>query len=235
MGRMQTAAVVVAAALALAGCGGGGSSHTSTTTAAKTDNTTASNSGGDSAKQLDDLTSSVEAASKATFKAVYTSNNNGTSTTVTIEQKLPKSVFITGDGTVINDGTTTYYCSTSGEQKTCVSQSGAGNPLASMAAVFSPQAAITAMKAAHTAVASKLAGVDVSFSSETFGGQDSSCVKVKSQGGEGKYCATKSGILAYSGTAESNFQLTSYSSDVSDSDFALPAGATTVTVPTSNG
>jgi hypothetical protein len=239
MGRMRSAAIVVAAGLALAGCGGGGSSHkTANADTSKSNNTPAANSSGngDSTKQLDDLTAAAEAASKATFKAVYNSNeSSGSSSTVTIEQKPPKSVFISGDSSVINDGSTTYFCSKSGDQTSCVTQSGSVNPMASVVALFSPQAAITALKAAHTALVSKIAGYDVSYKNETIGGESSDCVVIKAAGQDAKYCVTKAGILAYSGNASSNFQLSSYSSSVSDSDFALPSGATTVSVPSSNG
>jgi hypothetical protein len=215
-------AVVLSVGVGLSACGGSGSSSTKAkSTSGSTAAGASASADSDAAKQIDDLTASAEGASKATFKAVYTTNGTGTSSTVTIEQKPPKSVFISGDSAVIYDGKTTYICSTSG-QKTCITQSGASNPLAGIATLFSPATAITAMKQAHSAVAAKLAGYNVSFSSETFGGQASSCMTVNAQGQAGKYCVTKSGILAYSGTDASNFQLTSYSSDVPDSDFDIP-------------
>jgi hypothetical protein len=51
------------------------------------------------------------------------------------------------------------------------------------------------------------------------------------RGKSGKYCVTKQGLLSYSGTPSSYFQLTKYSSTPSASLFSLPAGATTATLP----
>jgi hypothetical protein len=219
-------AVISIGAVVLAACGGGGSSSTTATTAGSKKQAAAVNDSSDPSKQIDALSSSVDAASKATFKAVYTTSGTGSSGEITIEQKPPKSIFNSGDTSVINDGTSTIFCSNTGGQKSCTAQSGAANPMASLVTLFSPAAAIAAMKQAHSALAAKVAGYNVSFTSETFGGQSSSCMTVNAHGQEGKYCVTKSGILAYSGTAASYFQLSSYSSDVPDSDFAVPAGAT---------
>ena len=50
-----------------------------------------------------------------------------------------------------------------------------------------------------------------------------------------KYCVTDSGILAYAASAGSTFELTSFTSSPAASDFALPAGATVITVPSIPG
>ncbi|MHB8593418.1 MAG: hypothetical protein ACYDB3_03670, partial [Acidimicrobiales bacterium] len=155
----------------------------------------------------------------------------GNTQTITIEQMPPKSVFASSDGSVIDDGTTTYFCSASEGQSTCVKESGNSNPLASLAEIFSPVTAIDALKLAQTEAAAHLAGYNVSFSSQSFAGQDSTCVSVTASGQTEKYCVTKSGILAFEGTSGSTFALTSYSTAVSDSDFSTPAGATVETIP----
>ena len=175
----------------------------------------------------------MQSAEHATFKAVYTYTSPGSATpmSVTIEQEPPKSLFSASGGLVINNGTTTYYCSTSGATDSCFTAGTGSNPLASIATVFSPTSAITAMQTAESEVAAHLQGYNVSFSSASFAGQSSTCVTVSSQAQTGKYCVTKGGILAYSGANGSNFSLTSYSSSVSASDFSLPAGAQTVTIP----
>ena len=71
---------------------------------------------------------------------------------ITIEQKPPKSVFSTSSGSVINDGTHTYFCTTTGGKKQCVSESGAGvNPLASITTLFSPTTLLNEFHAAEAA------------------------------------------------------------------------------------
>jgi hypothetical protein len=220
------------AGLALGGCGSSSSKGSSTTVASSgsgTTATTAASGGGDAAAQIQALSASVQSAQHATFKAVYTLTGTSANATVTLEQKPPKSLFSSGDGLVINNGTTTYFCSTSG-QKVCESSTGA-NPLASLAATLSPAAAITAMQQAQSQVAAHIAGYDVTFSSQSFAGQSSTCMNVSAQGQSAKYCVTKDGILAYSGAAGSSFSLTSFSGSVSDSDFTLPAGTSIVTIP----
>jgi hypothetical protein len=220
--------------VALVACGS--SSKTTSTTAASSGSATtaapAGGSGGSSdASQLQALTASVQAAEHGTFKAVYTSvNANGTNATVTIEQMPPKTLFSTGQGDIIFDGSKTYYCSNGGKQ--CVVYgAGAANPLAALTNLFSPATAVTALQQAEGYAAAKTAGYNVSFSSQTFAGQSSKCVSGNGSQGNFKYCITNSGILAYGGGNGNSFSLTSYSSSVSSSDFSLPAGATVITLP----
>jgi hypothetical protein len=151
---------------------------------------------------------------------------------VTIEQKPPKTVFKSGEGEAIGTGTATYFCSTGSAQVTCVTGgTGSANPLAGITQLFSPESAVAALQTAQAQLAAKAQGYDVSFSNENFAGVGAKCVTVSASGQTGKYCVTKDGILAFAGTAAQNFQLSSYSTSVSDSDFSLPAGATVVTVP----
>jgi hypothetical protein len=52
------------------------------------------------------------------------------------------------------------------------------------------------------------------------------------KGNGGKYCVTKQGLLSYSGSSSSGyFELTKFSTKPAATLFALPAGATTVTLP----
>jgi hypothetical protein len=175
----------------------------------------------------------VQAAEHASYKAVYTTQNSGgTSQTITIEQKPPKSVFSSGSGSVINDGTHTYFCSSSGGQQSCVSEAATTNPLASITAIFSPQTVLSALQQAETSAAAHAAGYSATFSNGTYGGQPSTCAEFTSTGKAVRYCVTDSGILAYVQSAGGSFTLSSYSSSPADSDFALPSGATVITVPT---
>ena len=207
------------------------------------------------------LTNSINHAKSLTYLAQYTSFSNGQKTTVTIAQSPPKSSFTTSSGSVINNGKTTYYCSTSssgsgnsgntgstsnsgnsgnsGSTTTskagtnCLSVKGA-NPLLGLETAFGPATTLSALAEAKQGLVSRLLGIKVSSSTVTFAGQPSTCVTVTLRGRGGKYCVTKQGILSYAGTSNASssyFQLTKYSSNPPASLFSLPAGATTATLP----
>jgi hypothetical protein len=75
-------------------------------------------------------------------------------------------------------------------------------------------------------------GITTTSSSATIAGLASTCITVSGHGQGGKYCVTKQGLLSYSGaTPTSYFELTSYTRSPSGRLFALPAGATMVTLP----
>jgi hypothetical protein len=227
------ATVAAAATVVIAGCSSSSSkSSSSVNSGGSSSATTAAPSSSGGNTELHSLIESVQNGQHATFKAVYTANESGgTATTVTIEQKPPKSLFSTGDGEAISNGSTTYFCSGTGASKQCVSESGP-NPLAGLVTLFSPTTAITAMQQAETELGAHLAGYNATFSTQTFAGQASNCLNLTASGVTAKYCVTKDGILAYEGAAGSNFQLTSYSTAVSDSDFSvgsvttIPSGIT---------
>jgi hypothetical protein len=189
--------------------------------------TTSTPSGGSVSGEIHALSSSLQNSETATFKAVYTVTTAGTTQTVTIEQAPPKSLFSVKDGSVIDTGTATYYCSTSGTV-TCLS-SGSSEPLASLAALFSPKTALNQLQVDQSEAAFK--GYSITFSSGSYGGQSTTCANVSGHGASGKYCVTKQGVLAYVSSNGSRFSLTSYSSSVPASAFTLPAGATVQTLP----
>jgi hypothetical protein len=186
---------------------------------------------GVSAANLKALTNSINRAKNLTYTATYTSVANGQTTTVTIAQAPPQSNFSTPTGSIINDGKSTYYCSTTGGKQSCLSVSGA-NPLLGVENLFSPQLALGAFAEAKQGLVARARGVKVSQSSATYAGQPSTCISVTTKAGSGKYCVTKQGLLSYSGTSKgSSFQMTKYSSSPAARLFVLPAGATTVTLP----
>jgi len=233
--------VVAVSLLALAGCSSSKKTATTATTAtssgsgatattAAASGTGASGSSNESAK-LGSIAESVKAGEQATYKAVYTYSGEGANGPITIEQAPPKSLFKTGQSEAIDTGTATYYCSTAGTV-TCISEgTGSANPLAGITQLFSPQSAESAIEAAQAEAAANVAGDNISFSTQSFGGVSADCVSLTAASQTGKYCVTKDGVLAYSGTATASFQLTSYTTNVSPSDFALPAGATIQTIP----
>jgi hypothetical protein len=208
----QVAGLLAVAALAVTGCN------------SSTAQSNPGNQAGDVSSKISALSSAVGSGKHATFKAVYTTNQGGTALTVTIEQAPPKSYFSSSGSSIIYDGATTYNCSESGGQATCVTSSSAG-ALGALNGLFTPDAVVSSMQAAQAQVASHLAGVNISFSNETIAGQDSTCMTVVANGQNSRYCVTKGGILAEVSSAGSSLKLTSFSTSVNASDFAVPAGA----------
>jgi len=244
--RRFTVALVVSGmtGLLLGACSSSATSPESTTTAAASGSTTSSTSGSTAsgstgsseAAELRTLSTRLQGAEHATYRATYTStDSNGTTSTVTIEQSGTKAVFSAPGGLFIDNGTTSYECSTSNGQEQCVAMSSTGNPLGSLAAVFNPATALGVFQSAEAQVAAHAAGYSVNVSSATYAGQPSQCITGTGQGKTFKYCVTDAGILAYGGGtaagAGGSFALTSYSSSAPAGDFALPAGATVMTIP----
>jgi len=212
-----------------------GTSSTSTTPAASRATTSGGSSSGGSSdsSQLQALSSAVQSGEHASYKAVYTSqSSSGTSQTITIEQMPPKSVFSTTSGSVIDDGTHTYFCSTSGGAEQCVTESSGGtNPFASITALFSPTTLLNEFHAAQAAAAAHSAGYSVAFSSGSYAGLAAKCLDYTGAGQTVKYCVTDTGILAYAQSTGGTFELTSFSTSPAAGDFSLPSGATVVTIP----
>lgn len=165
-----------------------------------------------------------------TYEAVYKSVSGGQTQTVTIAQAPPKSNFSTSSGEVVDNGSKTYYCSTQGTAKTCLN-AGTDNPFVGLEDIFSSSAAVGAFAEAKEGLVARALGIKVTESSASFAGQASTCVSVTVKGKGGKYCVTKQGILAYSGSASSYFTLTKFTTSPPSSLFVLPAGATTETLP----
>jgi hypothetical protein len=212
------------------------SSTNKTTTTARSPTTTSSgsSSGSSDASQFQALSSEVQAGQHATYGATYISKTaGGTSQTITFEQKPPKSVLSTPSGSVINDGTHTYFCSTSGGKQQCVSDSLAGaNPYAALANLFDPTTLLNEFHAAETAAGSHALGYSADFSNSTYAGLHARCVRYTSSSSQSvKYCVTNSGILAYTESAGATFELSGFSAAPPASDFTLPAGATVITIP----
>jgi hypothetical protein len=186
--------------------------------------------GGLTPSQLKALTNKVNQAKKLTFEAVYKSVGLGNSASVTIAQAPPKSIFSAAGGVVVDTGTKTYYCSKSGAVDECLS-AGSTNPFLGIEQLFSPTAALAAFSTAQEGLVSRSLGIKLSESSASFAGQASTCVTVSVKGKSTKYCVTKQGVLAYSGSGSQYFELTKLVKSPPASLFQLPAGATTVTLP----
>jgi hypothetical protein len=221
-------------ALLLASCGSSGPS--SLTTAGGSGATGSSGPGSSSSNQLSALGDQLKASKNATFKATWTTTSGSSTSTVTLEQRPPKSLFASGGSTMISTGSQTYICSGpgSGASETCLLESGS-NSLAGIEDIYTGQTFLSALSGWENEVAAKILGVDVSFSNRTFAGVPSKCVQVSANGQSQEWCVGGSGILTYSKGSGDTFELTSYSTSAPASDFALPAGATIETIPGASG
>ena len=240
--RMATAgAVVLAGAALLAGCGG--SSSSSPTTSDGSAGTTTG--GSDASSKLDTLAGSVASAQKSTFPVVYTSTSGGSTSTITLAQSPPRQLFSTTDSSgsttsLVDTGTVTYSCSGGGSSTvTCTSIGGklAGAALSSLIDVYNGSAALTVFNGWRSAIAERVAGVSLTFTDETIGGQPSTCANWNRSGDTATYCVTSTGVLAKvetsggSSGSGTRFELTSYSDSPPASAFVVPQGATVVTLP----
>ena len=194
--------------------------------------TASSSVAGKSGSQFNQIQAAINNAKSLTFKAVYTSQSSGgSSSTTTIEQKSPKTLFSSGDSTVIFNGTTTIECSTGSG---CTTLPGSSNPFASAAELYSGAYILTLMQAYQNSAVLSAEGVSVNYSTATYAGQQSTCTTISGRavgaaGAGAKWCVTNDGILAYSGgtsgsgSSSGAFELTSYTTNVPDSDFQAPA------------
>ncbi len=115
----------------------------------------------------------------------------------------------------------------------CVTEKGSSSALGGIVDLFSPAVLIGLLNEDQNRVLGRALGVKVvSTSSATFAGQPSTCLSVTAHNETGKYCVTKQGLLAYSGSSKTSyFEMTKYSSKPPSNLFTLPAGATTQTLP----
>ena len=237
-------AAALAAALALGACGGSSKKSSSATTTATAPATTApaapattaaagpTTTGSGGAASLSKIEAAAEAGSKATFKLTYSSTSNGTTSTITLEQDPPNQVFKSGSGELLVTGGKTYFCGTSTSSPTCTVYSSSGaTPLSSIMDIYDGSTYVSYMKSWQSLISTGITGYHISFTSTTYAGQPSQCAKWDYQGNSAQYCFTDSGMLAYVGTTGSNIELTGYSATVPASDFALPSGATVITLP----
>jgi hypothetical protein len=106
-----------------------------------------------------------------------------------------------------------------------------GSPLGATADIFSAAPVLSVFSQAEESAVARALGIKVSGSSTSFAGQPSTCITVSRKSNTGKYCVTKQGLLSYSGSGKTYFKMVKYSAHPSSSLFTLPAGATTVTIP----
>ncbi len=237
-------APLLLAGVILAACSSSSTSSTTTTASPSTTTGASGGTGGTSVAQLHRLSDSVKASQQKTFKAVYTSTTGGTSQSYTLEQAPPKQLFSATGGSqgttmLVNTGSATYTCfANSGAGTTCTSvgSTTGTNALSGILDIYNGSAELSAISSWESITAAHVVGAKLSVTNATIAGQSSTCAQWTYQGQTTTYCVTSDGVLAKvsaSGASgnETNFVLASYTTSVPDSDFALPAGATVVTLP----
>jgi hypothetical protein len=245
------------ALLAFAACGGGDDNASNTATGAahntatakpgadttKTEEATATPEGTGSANDvLSELQSFGNDIQQVTGKVTYTSTDTAAGET----PKASTFTYYSKDknsrlDTVDSDGSTTalistpditYVCTSS--DQTCIAETGAGASLGGLGVfggVFSG-AYIDALISAAEAQ-----GIDVGKSSENIAGTDATCFSGNDNGDIGKFCFSGDGLMLLSDNtsadgSSSRIEATSFSSDVSDSDFEpLYPVTTTIDIP----
>jgi hypothetical protein len=181
---------------------------------------TISQQGGKSNFTASDGSSVINTGKKTYYCSKNTSGNSGSS----------GSTGSTGNsGNSGNSGSTTTTTKAGGLQ--CLTESGTG-PLAGLVNLFSPALLLNVLNEDKVSAEAHALGIHVTTSTQKFAGQNATCLSATVRGKTGKYCVTNQGLLAYiGGTGGSTFKMTKYSSSPSTSLFQLPAGATTVTIP----
>ncbi len=242
--RVVWAGVVLAGGVAVAACTNNPSastesSTTTTTTSSHTSSTShgsgSSGSGsGSSATKLSTVLSHIKQNSGMTFSVTYNLMEAGKSQTVTFAQKPPKEAIITPEGSYYVDGTSVIVCMGQGSSAHCTSlPSSAAAGANAISDLFSPGVLTSTLQGIEGEVSAHIAGVSISSSSATYGGQDSTCVSVTKTGQpQVMYCASNSsGVLTYFSAGGNSGTLTAYDANPPDSTFSPPAGATVETLP----
>lgn len=181
-------------------------------------------------KELKALDSKLSGGQHKTFQATY-SSTFGQAATFSYAQSGSKTLFKTGSGSVIDNGTQTLYCSTTAGHATCLAETAATNPFATIENLFSPQTAITTLQSAEAEVVARRSGYTVKFSTATVSGQRSHCLSVSGPSGSGRDCVNGSGVLDFVGTSAGHVEMTKFSTSVASNTFTTPAGATVNTLP----
>jgi len=245
--------VLLAGALLLA-CGGdgddgdgddngdGGAQPTATESAAGEDETPPGDGngadGGDASSDLSALAGEW-ATKEAKISYDFTSSSAGTESAgaFTLYWKPPDSwrLDMTIDGeaiTLIATGGSTYYCSESGGEGTCIQAPASQIPVPFLSSFVDPDAY-------ESFIAGSFAGLDIDRSERTIAGQDAQCYSasgvVAGEEGQSEFCFSSDGvplrISGGGGGSEFTMEATDASDSVSDTDFELPYEILEIPVP----
>ena len=167
------------------------------------------------AQSVPKLQQDASAASQASFKATYQAH--GSSTTLTFAKIGSRTSFVTGTTAFYTNGGANTVCDTSSGKPSCYT--GAKPPTGLLSVVDPSQES----QAVHAAAA---AGTSVSYTVEHRGGQQSLCMAYSQSGQPVKYCIGSMGIVTYLKIPSGTFELTGYTTQVTNADVSVPGDAT---------
>ncbi len=165
--------------------------------------------------KLPQLQQKASSATSAVFKATYEAK--GANSTIVFAQKGAKTAFLTGTTSYYSEGASNIVCDSSSGVPSCYT---GAKPLGGLLSLIDPARESSAIQAAASA------GSPVDYSEENHGGQLSSCISYSNAGQRVKYCINDQGILTYIRIPAGAFELTAYTTNVSDADVSVPANAT---------
>jgi len=125
--------------------------------------------------------------------------------------------FATGATTYYSDGGASTLCDSAGGTVSCYT---GAKPLTGVLALVNPSELAGGVRAASAHA------VPMSLSSERHDGQPSTCVSYVTQGQRAKYCVDGAGVVTYLRIPSATFQLTGYTTAVTDAAVTVPPGAT---------
>ncbi len=180
---------------------------------------------------LAQVLSLLRAQERSTFQASYAmvGTSGRTAATFTVYHRNKDYRIDTAHTVALVLGASGYSCTTGQAHPTCVKM----NPIVAESLVTGvvPGPLIDQFAAIQSG---RLAGITVSTSRRTIGGQHATCLIVKQQSGAKTYavtyCVTPK-VIAYVGTSVGSIRLTHFSGSVAASLFALPKGAVVSSAP----
>ncbi len=200
-------------------------STTTTTTTSSIPTTPSASSpastGTSASAQLPRLQQKASTAMNATFAATYEAK--GDTATIVFAQRGPKTSFSSGTTSYYSDGATNTVCDTSSGVPSCYT---GAKPLTGLLSLIDPAQETSAIQAANAE------GQAVGYSTATHDGQLSSCISYTKAGQRLKYCINDHGVVTYIKIPTGAFELTAYTTNVSDAEVSVPANATMVPAPT---
>lgn len=197
--------------------------------------------------KIDAFADTVKSGESATFEATYTTTGSAPATVVyAVEpptgvtfRETPSASGATGVDLIAN-ASGEYSCSAAPSGSTAgpsCEKLGTATAAAenNLFAIYTPAHWVSFLN--DFALAAGLAGDKVTSSTMTVNGFALSCVDLQAPGisGTSTICSTAQGVLGYARVASdsTSFDITSFTSSPAASLFALPAGATVTTTPTS--
>lgn len=151
-------------------------------------------------------------AALTTFKATYSASDH---TTVVYAQMGANSSFTAGSTGYYSIGASDTVCDNGNATPVCYTDA---QPLQGVLSLVEPARASSAIRAAASG------GASVTHTTESHGVQ---CLSYSLGGEQVKYCINRQGIVSYIGVPSGNFQLTQYTTDVSQADVSVPPNAST--------